>query len=544
MRASFGLVLLLLMAHSASAAWPSFHNDERNTGFQAGSDYAVYEDVWWNLKIAPATQVEASAVVEDGIVIIADWAKTVRALDAESGAEKWKATFTAKISGTPAIASSKVFVVDESGSLKSFDLQKGTELGTTNVGATKASLTIHEGKIFVGNEAGEMKALDTETLTVLWRFTPAGLSETVQTTTTPPPNPVTTTTCKDPIPTGPIRGAAAVYAGKVFFGSLSHYFFAVNEFGTGGQATNLQWFFKAGDAIFGSPLIDTVRGTLTIGALDEKVYTFPASPSGQGPILVNGQVCSALRNTPVWTYSVPSTIGQSKVYSSPASDGTRIYVGANNGNLYAINAGTGAKVWEFVTGGAVYSSPAVSNGIVVAGSDDGNVYWLNATDGLKLKQFSMGSAVKASPALDGKRAFLSSFEGSVYMFGPKIPPRPDLSVSAVSYLDGAIRVAVLNSGNGPSNATNIRLQVDGVLVADAPLPAIAAGATTTVVQPHPLTEGAHVIQAIADFASTEKESKESNNELTTAVTAEAKASFLLSPLVFLVALVLLAARRR
>jgi outer membrane protein assembly factor BamB len=33
-----------------------------------------------------------------------------------------------------------------------------------------------------------------------------------------------------------------------------------------------------------------------------------------------------------------------------------------------------AKLWSFTTGGFVLSSPAVANGIVYVGSDDGNVY--------------------------------------------------------------------------------------------------------------------------------------------------------------------------
>ena len=61
-----------------------------------------------------------------------------------------------------------------------------------------------------------------------------------------------------------------------------------------------------------------------------------------------------------------------------------IYVGSDDGNLYALNAATGDKLWSFSTPGDVYSSPALANGVVYVGSEGGNVYALNATTGAKL----------------------------------------------------------------------------------------------------------------------------------------------------------------
>ena len=51
-----------------------------------------------------------------------------------------------------------------------------------------------------------------------------------------------------------------------------------------------------------------------------------------------------------------------------------VYVGSLDGNMYALNASTGAKLWSYATGSYVESSPAVANGVVYVGSDDGSVY--------------------------------------------------------------------------------------------------------------------------------------------------------------------------
>jgi outer membrane protein assembly factor BamB len=51
-------------------------------------------------------------------------------------------------------------------------------------------------------------------------------------------------------------------------------------------------------------------------------------------------------------------------------------VGGWDGNVYCIDASTGANVWTYTTQGHVSSSPAVSGGCVYVGSWDHNVYAL------------------------------------------------------------------------------------------------------------------------------------------------------------------------
>ncbi len=48
---------------------------------------------------------------------------------------------------------------------------------------------------------------------------------------------------------------------------------------------------------------------------------------------------------------------------------------ASTPDFYALNASTGALLWKYRTGGPeVESSPAVVNGMLYIGSDDGNLY--------------------------------------------------------------------------------------------------------------------------------------------------------------------------
>ena len=81
-----------------------------------------------------------------------------------------------------------------------------------------------------------------------------------------------------------------------------------------------------------------------------------------------------------------------------------VYIGSDDDNVYALNATSGAKLWNYTTGSYVDSSPAVVGGVVYIGSDDGNVYALNAANGAKLWNYTTGGQVASSPAVVGRRS--------------------------------------------------------------------------------------------------------------------------------------------
>jgi len=67
------------------------------------------------------------------------------------------------------------------------------------------------------------------------------------------------------------------------------------------------------------------------------------------------------------------------VTSSPAVANGVVYVASEDGKLYALNASTGALLWNYVTNRRVQGSPAVANGAVYIGSFDHNVYAFGQT---------------------------------------------------------------------------------------------------------------------------------------------------------------------
>jgi len=106
---------------------------------------------------------------------------------------------------------------------------------------------------------------------------------------------------------------------------------------------------------------------------------------------------------------------ESGIHSSPAVVDGVIYFGSQDRTMYAVDADTGTKLWEFRTKGFVESSPAVVDGIVYFGSNDGYFYALNAETGeLQWEPFHTGKANQSSPAVADGIVFFGSDNSKFY----------------------------------------------------------------------------------------------------------------------------------
>lgn len=77
-----------------------------------------------------------------------------------------------------------------------------------------------------------------------------------------------------------------------------------------------------------------------------------------------------------------------------------VYFG-DGGNLYALNARTGTRLWSYALEVFTTASPAVADGVVYVGSiTDSNVYALDANTGTKLWSYAVGGyGVESSPTV-------------------------------------------------------------------------------------------------------------------------------------------------
>src|SRR6185312_11504528 len=97
-----------------------------------------------------------------------------------------------------------------------------------------------------------------------------------------------------------------------------------------------------------------------------------------------------------------------KIYSSPLVDGGVVYVGSNDGHLYAFDADTGAQRWRYPTQGAVTSSPRIADGTLYVGGQDGFLHAVDVRTGARRWATDTGGPVHSSPAVAGNLVAVGS----------------------------------------------------------------------------------------------------------------------------------------
>jgi outer membrane protein assembly factor BamB len=201
----------------------------------------------------------------------------------------------------------------------------------------------------------------------------------------------------------PVQSSPAVGPdGTMYIGADDQQLRAFNPIGP------ILWSFSASAPIFSSPVAEVVDGTtIALYVADRGGFVFKVDANG---IPVPGFDFATQNGGPV-----------GPIASSPALANGRLYVGSDDGRLYAINAASGKIIWSFGTGGPIVSSPAVATGtdgpVVVVGSNDGNVYALRdeGATASAIMTFAVGAPVRSSPAIgDDGTIYVGADDGRVY----------------------------------------------------------------------------------------------------------------------------------
>jgi outer membrane protein assembly factor BamB len=126
--------------------------------------------------------------------------------------------------------------------------------------------------------------------------------------------------------------------------------------------------------------------------------------------------------------------------SSPAILGDTLYIGSGDGNVYALDAATGALRWKFHTGDVVHASPAAANGIIYVGSWDSYFYALDAKTGQQRWRFKTGEDHKIANQVGIQSS--ATVAGGVVYFGCR-----DSNLYALDALTGAKKWVFSNKGS-------------------------------------------------------------------------------------------------
>ena len=107
----------------------------------------------------------------------------------------------------------------------------------------------------------------------------------------------------------------------------------------------------------------------------------------------------------LWRYAAGGWV----VNAPTVADGVA-YVGADDNNVYALDAETGEALWSFETGDVIRSTPTVTGGAVYVGSNDNHVYALDASTGALLWRHDTGDSVQYSPVANGGLVYFGALQ--------------------------------------------------------------------------------------------------------------------------------------
>jgi outer membrane protein assembly factor BamB len=151
------------------------------------------------------------------------------------------------------------------------------------------------------------------------------------------------------------------------------------------------WIFATAASVDGAPTV--ADGLVYVGDDNGNIYAIDAATG-------------ALR----WKRPTGSS-----VVSRPAVIGGTVYIGSENNDVYALNAATGAVRWKYNTGQSVDSGPAVTGGAVYVGNDNNEVFALSAaTDAVRWTQPNFGDNVTTNPVVSDGTVYVGCEDNSVY----------------------------------------------------------------------------------------------------------------------------------
>src|SRR5262249_46062670 len=111
-----------------------------------------------------------------------------------------------------------------------------------------------------------------------------------------------------------------------------------------------------------------------------------------------------------WAYSLGERV---EVEAEPIVAGGKVFLGAMNGTLTALDAASGSVAWSFAAGPIAHTA-AYAAGRVFFGSLDGFVYALDANSAWLLWKIQTGGPVYAAPAVAGSTLYIGSTAGRFF----------------------------------------------------------------------------------------------------------------------------------
>jgi outer membrane protein assembly factor BamB len=407
-----------------------FRGDSAHSGIYDAAGAPRSATLKWKFQTRRA--VVSSPAVVSGVLYVGSNDHNLYALDTNSGTLKCKFRTGGRVPSSPAVSEGTVYfgsydgyfyALDLAGKLK-WKFQTGGERryaakhlhGAEPAGETMpdpfdlflSSPAVVNGVVYFGSGDGNVYALDAATGTQKWRFQTGDV----------------------------VHSSPAVVDGIVYAGSWDTYFYAIDA-----SSGKEKWSFRTGDdpkihnqiGIQSSPLV--ANGTVYFGCRDSNLYALDARTGEKrwifnnkgswvigSPVVKDGRLYFTTSDSGLF-HAVDAANGNEiyslsllwPLFSSGAIAGNTLYIGSEEGKLFAIDLEAQHLTWSFQTdgsksNGATFTKPDGKPNYDAAFTGDG--FYDEMVIGVN-KMLSVGM-VLSSPVVVEDTVYFGSTDGNVY----------------------------------------------------------------------------------------------------------------------------------
>jgi eukaryotic-like serine/threonine-protein kinase len=343
------LAALGLCAPALSQDAPMFRQNLQHTGVYNATGVPKLNGIKW--KFHTGGRVISSPAIVNGVVFVGSTDGNMYALNADTGSIKWKMTTGSWVNSSPAVASGTVYFESYDSNFYAVDATTGQLKWKFQTGGEKR---------YAGKHLHHLEPA-AEVMPDPWDF---------------------------------FLSSPSVWNDTVYFGSGDGAVYALDA-----NKGALKWKFQTGDVVHSSPAI--ADGVLFIGSWDAHLYALDA---------VTGKE--------KWRFKTgddPELHNHVGIQSSPVVADGIVYFGCRDSYVYAIDSATGKQKWNFsVQGSWVNNSPVLHQGKVYFGTSiPGIFHAVDAKTGASLFQLPTGSPIFGSMALAEHTLYMGNFAGTL-----------------------------------------------------------------------------------------------------------------------------------
>ena len=197
---------------------------------------------------------------------------------------------------------------------------------------------------------------------------------------------------------GPVKSSAAIAHGKAFIGSDDKQVHCIDL-----KTGKAVWTFATQGEIESSPLVldgliskDSEKNgsIIYVGSSDGNLYALDAA---DGKLVWKFQTEDKILGGPNWV-------------SAPDGKSKWVLAGSYDYRLYCFDALTGKTNWTYETGNYINGTPAVADGKTVFGGCDALLHVISLKDGQKIKEVDAGAYIAGSGAFEASRFYVGHYE--------------------------------------------------------------------------------------------------------------------------------------